>query len=483
MFLSAFFVKKITYEKCSEVLEINDFLVYYVFKYPKRFRRITMEKKEKVLSPVKLIGGGVKLNHHKNAAETETVRFVPEKVSIPLSQHIGAPCTACVNVGDKVYLGTKIADSESYVSAPIHSSVSGTVTAIEKRNVSGRETEYISIESDGNKEWDKNLKPYTVNTREDIISAARECGLVGLGGAGFPTHVKLSPPKNAEIDTLIINAAECEPYITADYRECMENYSDVLDGIYLVKKIYGIKNVVICVESNKPKAIRKLYNMASDKRDSDDTVKLMKLPSSYPQGAEKVIIYSATGRVLPVGKLPSDVGCIVMNVTSVGSLYRFIRTGHPLTHKRVTVDGTAVRKPMNIFAPIGSYITDILDFVGEIDDSYEKVITGGPMMGSAVADKDAVIDKRTNAVLVMKPQRQASATPCIRCGRCADHCPMGLFPQKVETANRVGDTEEYKLLNINNCMECGICSYVCPAKRPLTQVMRVAKAELRRNAK
>ncbi|MCQ2455061.1 MAG: electron transport complex subunit RsxC [Clostridia bacterium] len=436
-------------------------------------------EKERILSPVKKIGTAIKLPHSKTTAETETVRFNPKKVSIPMSMNIGAPCTPCVEVGSKVFVGTKIAFSDAFVSAPIHSSVSGTVTAITSRDITGNKIDYIEIESDMQNEPDPNLKPFEVKTKEDLISAAKECGLVGLGGAGFPTHIKLNPPKETKLDTLVVNAAECEPFLTADYRECMEKYNDVLEGIYLIKDILELEQVVICVESNKPKAIKKLFEMASDKRDKYDKVKLMRLPSSYPQGAEKVLIYSATGRVLPLGKLPGDIGCLVMNVTSIGTLYRFIKSGMPLTHKRVTVDGDAVLTPKNLLIPIGTEISEILDTL-EIAETYEKILTGGPMMGTCVVDKSAVVEKRTNGILVLNPQKPITATPCIRCGRCARNCPLGLTPAKVEAANRVGNSDAYAELNVNLCMECGSCSYVCPAKRPLTQIMRVAKAELRR---
>ncbi len=439
-----------------------------------------MERKESILSPVKKTRSGIALPHLKGTAELQTVKFLPEKVFIPMSQHIGAPCTPIAAVGDKVFAGTKIADSDAPVSAPIHSSVSGTVTAITTKEIGGKKNQYIEIESDGKMETDPDLKPFPVNTREDLINAARACGLVGLGGAGFPTHIKFNPPKGTVLDTLVVNGAECEPYITADYRECMESYDDVLEAIYLVKKVLDLKKVVICIEKNKPKAIRKLYKMAADKRDTDDTVKLMKLPTMYPQGAEKVIIYSATGRVLPVGKLPSDIGCIVMNVTSLGSLYRFIKTGMPLVAKRLTVEGTAVKNPQNVLVPLGSKISDVLEFCGGITEDYDKIITGGPMMGMGALDIESPVEKRNNAILVMRPEKPAVTTPCIRCGRCANHCPMGLTPAKVESANRCGMTELYNELNVNLCMECGSCSYICPAKRPLTQIMRVAKAELRR---
>ena len=424
--------------------------------------------KERILRPIKRIHGGMLLPHLKNTADTESVVMPPpNEVRIPMLQHIGAPAEPAVKVGDKVFVGTLIGKAAGRVSASVHSSVSGTVKA---------------IESDGLMEKDPSLKPFTVQTAEDIAAAAAECGLVGLGGAGFPTSVKLSV-KDSNIDTLIINGAECEPYITSDYRECIENYNDVINGVYLLKEKLGVKRVIICIESNKEKAITKLYTVATDERDTDDTVKLMQLPTSYPQGAEKVIIYSATGRFVPAGKLPSDVGCIVMNITSVATLYRFISTGMPLVSKRITVDGTAVKEPKNVIVPIGTKISDLLDFAGGIKDDAAEIIMGGPMMGVDVCDKDAVIEKRNNAVTVMSERvKEPETGPCIHCGRCAGVCPMKLYPSMVDAALNHGAFDKLKNMNINYCMECGSCSFVCPAKRPLTQVMRLAKSELRRKA-
>ncbi len=439
-----------------------------------------MEKSERILSPVKKTRSGIALPHLKGTAEMKTIPFVPERITVPMSQHIGAPCSPVVAVNDHVFVGTKIGETNAPVSAPIHSGVSGTVTAIISKDVAGRKCEFVEIESDGKMEKDPEIKPYPVKNKTDLITAARLCGLVGLGGAGFPTHIKLNPPENAEIDTLIVNGAECEPYITSDYRECMENYDDVLEAIYLIKDILKLKKVVICIEKNKPSAIKRLYSMATDRRDKDDTVKLMRLPTMYPQGAEKVLIYSATGRVLPMGKLPSDVGCIVMNVTSLGTLYRFINTGMPLVSKRITFDGTAVKSPKNILLPIGTKISDVMAFAGGVSEDYEKILMGGPMMGMCVTNPESPVEKRNNAILVMSPEKPTVSTPCIRCGRCATHCPMNLTPARVEAYNRQGMTEKFSELNVNLCMECGSCSYICPAKRPLTQVMRVAKATLRR---
>ncbi len=443
-----------------------------------------MNAKELILRPAKRISGGLILPHLKKTAEIETVVMSsPKLVHIPLSQHIGAPCDATVKKGDTVFVGTKIGESAEKVSAPIHSSISGTVTAVAERQLNGGAVMCITVESDGKNTPDPSLAPFEAKKSDDLVEAAKLCGLVGLGGAGFPTHIKLSPPKGTQLDTLIVNAAECEPYITSDYRECMESYDDIMDGIYLIKELLKLERVVICVENNKPKAIRKLYEIAADRKDTDNSVRLMKLPSSYPQGAEKVIIYSATGRKLPAGKLPGDIGCLVMNITSIGTLYRFIKTGMPLTTKRITVEGTAVEKPINLLVPIGTTIEDVLSFAEIPTEGSERIIMGGPMMGNPVSTLGAVIEKRTNAILVMKEQKEKPATACIRCGRCANTCPMRLTPAAVESSINAGITDNLEDLYVNHCMECGSCSYVCPAARPLTQIMRVAKAELRRNKK
>lgn len=431
-----------------------------------------MQKREKILSAKGKSLMGTFLPHYKNTAELETVVMPPvSEIILPFSQHIGAPAKPVVKVGDQVFVGTLVAEAGGFVSAPVHSSVSGTVKKINPDN--------IVITSDGNMTPDESLKPFEVKTPADLAEAAGQCGLVGLGGAGFPTKVKLSIKEGTVIDTLIINAAECEPYITSDYRECMENYDDVINGIYLIKDILNIPSAIICVESNKEKAIQKLYEIATDARDEDDSVKLMRLTSKYPQGAEKVIIYSATGRKVPAGKLPSDVGCLVMNITSIATLYRFIKTGMPLTQKRITVDGTAVKEPKNVIVQMGTPIKDILEFVG-VDEDYAEIIMGGPMMGVDIVSADAPVEKRNNAITVMRETVPTVSTACIRCGRCANTCPMNLYPAKVDSAVNFKLYDNLNSLNVNYCMECGCCSYVCPAKRPLTQTMRLSKAILRR---
>ncbi len=440
-----------------------------------------MNNKEEILRPKKNIRGGISVPHRKNTAESHTeIMPPPETVTIAMQQHIGAPCTPCVKKGDTVYVGTKIGDSDKFISAPVHSSVSGVVTGLGSILMpSGQTAETVIIESDGQMTPDPSLAPINVETPEDLVKAARDSGLVGLGGAGFPAHVKLAT-KN-EIDTLIINGAECEPYITSDYRECIENTESVFEGVYLIKRILGIKNVIICVEDNKPKAIEALYRIAADKRDVNNEVRVMKLKSRYPQGAEKVLIYTATGRKLPLGKLPADIGCVVMNITSVSKLYQYIKTGMPLVNKTVTVDGDAVAIPKNVIVPIGTSIEKVIEFCGGYKTSAKKVLYGGPMMGTAVLNTEAPILKQNNAILVLsrKLADKQNEGPCIRCGRCATACPMNLRPLDIEPALKIGDIDKLKELHADYCMECGSCSFSCPSKHHLTQVLRLAKAELK----
>ena len=444
-----------------------------------------MKRKERILGPRGRIRGGAKLPHEKRTAELESVILpAPEEVVISMQQHIGAPCEPVVQPGDTVYVGTKIGDSDAFVSAPVHSSVSGEVTAITTiRLPAGNEVKAVVIRSDGNMTPDPTLQPVEVTTAEELVAAARNSGLVGLGGAGFPAHVKLRPSAEKPLDTLIINGAECEPFITADYRECMENSADILGGVYLVKKILGIPNVIICVEDNKPKAIETLYQIAADEQDADDSVKLMKLRSRYPQGAEKVLIYSATKRKLPFGKLPSDIGCIVMNLTSISFLYRYIRTGMPLVSKRITVDGNAVRKPQNLIVPIGTPISHVLEYC-EVEGA-EKIMMGGPMMGLAVYDPSLPILKQNNAILAFSgaAAEVKQTTDCIRCGRCMRACPMKLTPAKIEGELKKPSVEVLQKLNVMYCMECGSCAFACPAGRPLTAAMRLAKNEVKKGGK
>ena len=436
-----------------------------------------------VLKAVVKVRGGVKVDHQKNTAETEVVRIPePQKVVLPMQQHIGAPCTPTVKVGDTVAIGQVIGDSDKFVSAPIHASVSGKVSAIGNVKLpNGAVVQGVTIESDGERRLYDGIEPPKADTKEEFLKAVRASGLVGLGGAGFPAHVKLNVPPDKNVDTLVINAAECEPYITVDYRECIDNSWDILSGIHIIKDMLGIENVIIAVENNKPKAFEVLKRIADSDNYSGDHTKLMSLESRYPQGAEKMMVQSATGRKVPPGKLPADVGCIVMNVASVAFVARYIKTGKPLVSRSLTVDGSAIAEPKNVRVPIGTSIADIIDFCGGFKEEPRKIITGGPMMGLSITGTDLPVIKNNNAILAFteRDAKLMQEGDCIRCGRCAAACPMSLVPTLIERYTKAGDTDALKKIGVNVCMECGSCAYSCPAKKPLVQTMRAAKAFLR----
>jgi electron transport complex protein RnfC len=422
---------------------------------------------------------GVHLSHHKYTAERQTERLpLPPKVQIPMLQHMGAPCVPKVAVGDHVKVGQKIGESENSFSVPIHSSVSGDVIDVSERiDVGGRMVKTVTIMTDGKQEISEEVAPPVINNKSDFINAVYESGLAGLGGAGFPGHVKLAYKDIDRVTKLVVNAAECEPYITADYRECMERPGDIIEGIRLVKKWLDIEQVYIGVEDNKPIAIDNLTGLL----ENDPDINVIELESRYPQGAEKVIIYACTGIVVEEGKLPADCGVIVMNVSSISFLARYMRRGMPLTTKRLTVDGGAVNNPKNVFVPIGTSIRDLLDFCGGIREDCRKILMGGPMMGIAVCDLDAPVIKNNNAILALTQDQVAETkeTACIRCGRCIYACPMRLMPRALEMAYDNRNAAELERGSVNLCMNCGCCSYVCPAKRNLAQKNQLAKIFLR----
>lgn len=436
-----------------------------------------------VIKAVKRVRGGVKVAHHKNTAELEVVRMPePKQVILPMQQHIGAPCTPTVKVGDTVKVGQVIGDSDAFVSAPIHASVSGTVTAIGNIKLpGGAMAQGVTIESDGEMQMYEGIEVPHVETKEDFIKAVRASGLVGLGGAGFPTHVKLNVPPDKKIDTLVINAAECEPYITVDYRECIENSWDIYSGIRTVMEFLEIPNVVIAVEDNKPEAFKILEQIVDGDSSAGGAIKIMQLESRYPQGAEKMMVQSATGRQVPPGKLPADVGCMVINVASIAFISRYLKTGKPLVSRSLTVDGMAIKEPKNIRVPIGTSISDIIDFCGGFKDEPVKIITGGPMMGAAITSLDHPLSKSNNALLAFSKDdaKIFRETDCIRCGKCASACPMSLVPTRIVRNTKAGDADALLKDGVMVCMECGSCAYSCPAKKPLVQHMRLAKAVIR----
>ncbi len=433
----------------------------------------------------KCVSGGVNVPHNKHTMNMSAQRIpCPEKVTIPMLQHIGAPCEPVVKVGETVKVGQKIGDSDKFVSAPIHSSVSGVVEKIEPIKLAGGATTIgVTIACDGKIELFEGIKAPKVETKEDFIAAVRESGAVGLGGAGFPTHVKLNVPEDKNIDTLIINAAECEPYITVDYREAIDNSWDVLSGVYVIAEFLRIKRVVIAVEDNKPEAIKILKKIA-EKSDTDQRdTEVFTLKSKYPQGAEKMIVYSVTGRRVPDGKLPADVGCIVMNIATTAFISRYLKTGKPLVTRSLTVDGTAIKNRMNLRVPVGTSISHVLDYCGGFEKEPEKVILGGVMMGSSIYNLDAPICKQNNAILAFDKDYTEKESPCIKCGRCAKNCPMSLSPLFIKLAQKNKDIARLKKLDVLACVECGCCSYSCPAKIPLVQYMRLGKQIIREEKK
>lgn len=444
---------------------------------------------EDVLKPVAKARGGIHVSHNKITAESPVRRIDnPEEIVLPMLQHIGAPCEPLVKAGDRVLAGQKIGDTSAFLSAPVHASVSGTVKSVAPvLTVSGRRIPAVTIKCDEQIEYDPSIAPPVVDSKEDFIKAVRESGLVGLGGAGFPAHAKLNFPKNAEIDTLIVNAAECEPYITTDYRECLENSWDVISGIYSLIEFFDFKSVVIAVEDNKPEAIKILNSIALTDNAIGNKIRLMVLKSKYPQGAEKVMIRTVTGRKVPPGKLPSDVGCAVMNVGSVAFIARYLKSGRPLISRTITCSGSAVKEPANLRIPIGSSVSDVIKACGGFTCDPYKLIIGGPMMGFSVYDDKIPLAKQNNAVLAFAADenRVKKERACIRCGRCAAGCPMSLSPVFFAEKMRGGapDPEELMKLGAMVCMECGSCSYVCPAGKPLVQTMREAKDIVRESMK
>ena len=427
---------------------------------------------------------GAAVPHRKNTKDCVTVDMpVPAKVTMVMQQHIGAPCTPTVKVGDEVFVGTVVGDSTAPFSAPIHSSVSGKVVKIDSILMqSGAKTQVVIIESDGQQTIDPSIKPPVIESEADLVKAARDSGLVGLGGAGFPTHIKINPnPAVKEnIDYLLINAAECEPYITVDYRECVENSVNIMRGVNAVSKYLHIDNVIIAVEDNKPIALQILKEIA-DSATEGEKVKVMALKSRYPQGAEKMIIQSATGRKMPPGKLPSDVGCVVMNVASIAFIGRYVATGKPLVSRSMTIDGSAIKTPKNVRVPIGTMMDYIVDYCGGFVEEPEKIVCGGPMMGAAITNINYPILKGNNALLAFKKGDLSikKETDCIRCGRCAAACPLNLVPTNIEKFTKIQDIEKLKHSGAMVCMECGSCAYSCPAGKPLVQHMRLAKATIR----
>lgn len=428
-----------------------------------------------MLNKLKRAALGAHTPHDKATAASKPVPMpLPAQVRILMSQHIGAPAKVLVKKGDEVFVGTKIGEAGGFVSANIHSSVSGTVAAVEPFRLSnGRSCDSVVIKTDGNQTVDPAITAPVVTDKASFLAAVRECGLVGLGGAGFPTDVKLQPKQ--PVDTLLINASECEVWLTSDTQEMLNCTEDIVRGIQAVLEYTGIPKCVIGIENNKPECIDVLCKATKEIAN----IEVKPLPSVYGTGAELILIEKCLGREVPHGGLPADAGAIVMNVTSVSALGKYLVTGMPVVERTITVDGDACEKPQNIVVPVGTSYEDVINAVGiKGGVTLGKVVAGGAMMGPAVENLAYPTTKTTSGLILLSDiaAKPAPVSPCIRCGRCVEYCPMGLEPVEVNQAYAARDVEELGKLHTDYCFNCGSCSFVCPAKRPVTQMMSLAKA-------
>ncbi len=431
--------------------------------------------------------GGVHPVYSKEITSTLAIvkMPLPQKVVVPMQQHIGAPCELLADVekiekGTEVKAGQKLGDNKGFVSAPVHAPISGTVVDIGPYNHPlGMKINAVTIESDGHDEWDENIKPagsLEDLSADDIRKIVREAGIVGLGGATFPAHVKLSPPEDKPIDVVIINGAECEPYLTADHRVMLEKTEEIVFGLKAMMKALGASEGIIGIEDNKPDAHKQVESMVAE----EENIRVCTLPTKYPQGAEKMLIYVTTGRVVPAGALPMEVGIVNHNVGTAVAITQAIREGKPLVERVLTVTGSGVAKPANVQARLGTLASEVLDFCGGISESTLKVVVGGPMMGLAQPSADIPVIKGTSGILALTDEDVylAESSPCIRCAKCVSVCPMNLMPTSIAQASEHGDYRRAEKLYALDCFECGCCSYICPSKIPLVQWIRIGKNEI-----
>ncbi|MBD5132221.1 MAG: electron transport complex subunit RsxC [Clostridiales bacterium] len=420
---------------------------------------------------------GIKVPHSKQTSEQSLAECAtPALVYIPLSQHIGKPAAPCVSVGDEVKAGTLVGEGDGFVSANVFSSVSGVVKSIEnRRTVSGKRCAHVVIQNDGLYQT-QYLPDIADRSPESLLQRIKDAGLVGMGGAGFPSHVKFSP--KAQIDTFIINAAECEPYITCDYRLLVEHAKSVIIGAGYLAKTLGLDKVFFGVEDNKPKAIEILNATA---RELEKNIEVVPLASKYPQGAEKQLIYAVTGRKVPIGKLPADVGVVVGNAHTAFAMYEAVELNKPLYRRALTVCGDGVTVTANLWVRIGTLYADCVAFCGGVKDDCAKLISGGPMMGFALDSLDYSVTKTTGSILALSGGRANTQNPqpCINCAKCASVCPMRLMPMYIDAYTLRGDYKSAKKYGAESCMECGCCAYTCPAKRPIVQSVKLAKAKIK----
>lgn len=425
--------------------------------------------------------GGVHPYDGKELSKEEPiVEYNPQgEIAIAVSQHIGAPAKPLVSKGDSVKVGQKIAEAAGFISANVHSSVSGTVKAIEPRLMAnGGKADCIIIENDNNYEEIEYSKPKPLEelTPDEIRDLVKEAGVVGMGGACFPTNVKLSPKNQDDIDYIIVNGAECEPYLTSDYRRMIEQPEILIEGLKVVLKIFPKAKGVIGIEDNKPEAIKKLKKLVNN----EERIEVKQLYTKYPQGAERMLIYAITGRRINSSMLPADVGCVVDNVDTLFAIRDAVIEGKPLINRVVTVTGDAITSPKNFLVRIGTNHRELIEAAGGFKAEPEKVISGGPMMGIAMSNLDVPVLKGSSALLCMEHDVVSSVeeTNCINCGRCVSVCPGHILPSRLADLSLRGDMEQFEKMNGLECCECGCCSYICPAKRNLTQAIKSMRKQV-----
>ena len=420
--------------------------------------------------------GNKELSSHKPTVTAA----LPKRVVIPLSQHIGAPCKPTVVIGQEVKKGERIGETGGFVSAPVHASLSGKVTAIGSFPHSlGMDVPSVVIESDGRDEWVAGLKEtpdHNLLSPEELKKMVLDAGIVGMGGATFPTHVKLSPPKEKPIDVVILNGAECEPYLTSDHRLMLEKPKEIVEGLRILMRILNVKKGHIGIEANKPDAIEAMQKAVAGSSD----IEVWPVKVKYPQGAEKMLIKAIANRTVPAGGLPMDCGVVVQNVGTAAAIYDAVRFGRPLIERYVTVTGRGVTEPKNFLARIGTPFSQLIEEAGGLTEDAAKIIAGGPMMGMSQYNLDVPVIKGTSGILVL-PKAEVSTKPygpCIRCARCIDACPMMLQPSLLGLFIEKGHYEDARDYNVMDCFECGSCTFVCPANRPMVQWVKRAKREL-----